>query len=520
MIVKRWFFSLLLAGFLLSGCGDSGKREVMSVLAGSELKDITPMLEEIRKATGVELQMQYIGTLDGVERLSSGDTPDLAWFSHGKYLSLLPQTKDRIRAQEKIMLSPVVIGIKQSKVAQWGWQGDKAVRWSDIADKAASGELRFAMSNPAASNSGFTALLGVAAAFSKNTGALTREDIDKDKLRRFFSGQKLTSGSSGWLAEAFVREQDHLDGLINYESVLMSLNHSGELNEPLVLIYPQEGIVTADYPLMLLNEEKREAYTRLVTYLTSSEFQEQMMAQTYRRPVIPQVRPSAEFAGGLLVELPFPSDRETIDSLIFSYFDEVRPPSSPIFLLDVSGSMEGRRIEGLRTALKNLTGLDNSLTGKFARFRLREQVQFIPFSNEIGIPRTFNIDNSEPNSLAMQRIRHFVDGLQADGGTAIYRSLIEAYRIAGVQQHLSPDAFHSIVLLSDGKNTEATGFEDFAYFYRQLPAEVREIKTFTILFGNANVKEMNKVAQLTGGRVFDGQKVSLSQVFKEIRGYQ
>ena len=44
--------------------------------------------------------------------------------------------------------------------------------------------------------------------------------------------------------------------MINYESVLLSLNASGKLHEPLDLIYPSEGIVTADYPLLLLNDEQ------------------------------------------------------------------------------------------------------------------------------------------------------------------------------------------------------------------------------------------------------------------------
>jgi len=41
-----------------------------------------------------------------------------------------------------------------------------------------------------------------------------------------------------------------------------------------------------------------------------------------------------------------------------------------------------------------------------------------------------------------------------------------------------------------------------------------------VLFGNANEEEMIEVAELTGGRVFDGRSEALSLVFKQIRGYQ
>jgi Ca-activated chloride channel family protein len=45
-------------------------------------------------------------------------------------------------------------------------------------------------------------------------------------------------------------------------------------------------------------------------------------------------------------------------------------------------------------------------------------------------------------------------------------------------------------------------------------------RIFPILFGEANSAEMGQLASFTGGRAFDGRKAVLSQVFKEIRGYQ
>lgn len=522
-IMKRFFVLLSLSWCLIyaTGC-DMFKQpvETLTVLAGSELKDLQPYFDNIRNNARVDLQMEYTGTLDGAEKLAGGAIYDLAWFSHGKYLSLLPETKGGIYAQEKIMLSPVVLGIKESKVKEWGWHGKKDIRWSDIADKAAAGNLKFAMTNPAASNSGFTALLGVAAAFSKTSGAVTSKDINKEQLKRFFAGQKLTSGSSGWLAEAYIREQVNLDGLINYESVLMSLNSSGRLKQKLVLIYPTEGIVTADYPLMLLSKNKREQYDRLVAYLKSEAFQKLVMDETGRRPVIPQVKLNGNFGGGMLVELPFPGDRNTIDSLIYSYLDEVRLPSSPIFVLDVSGSMKNQRIDNLRQALKNLTGLDKTLTGKFARFREREDLHLLPFNHQTSPLKTITIHSGDTVSESMQEVRQFVDSLQADGGTAIYAALIKAYMFASERQKLHPDRFYSVVLLSDGKNEAKTGYQDFKAYYDKQPEEVRSIKTFTILFGNSNVEEMSQIAELTGGRVFDGQQKSLAAVFKKIRGYQ
>lgn len=260
----KWLSFLLVMGWALAACGLTGSNaNTMTVLAGSELRDLEPLFDQIERETGIRLEMEYSGTLDGAEALQAGQEVDLAWFSHGKYITLLQESQGRVIAQEKIMLSPVVLGVKESKAREWGWLDNPNVTWRDIADRAASGELRYAMTNPASSNSGFTALVGVASALSGSADALETGDVDTEALQGFFRGQTLTAGSSGWLSESYVREQDGLDGMVNYESVLLSLNQGQQLREPLHLIYPQEGIITADYPLMLINADKREQYDTL-----------------------------------------------------------------------------------------------------------------------------------------------------------------------------------------------------------------------------------------------------------------
>ena len=140
----------------ISGCSREPET-TLKVLAGSELQDMEPVLRDMEAATGVRLQMDYAGSLDGAERLAGGEKADLAWFSHGKYLSLLAGS--RVAAQEKIMLSPVVLGVRESQARTWGWTDNSNLTWRDIAAKVTSGELRYAMTDPTSSNSGLTALI-------------------------------------------------------------------------------------------------------------------------------------------------------------------------------------------------------------------------------------------------------------------------------------------------------------------------------------------------------------------------
>jgi Ca-activated chloride channel family protein len=177
-------------------------------------------------------------------------------------------------------------------------------------------------------------------------------------------------------------------------------------------------------------------------------------------------------------------------------------------------------LSDLKAALTNLTGLDPSLTGQFARFRSREQVTMLPFSSEVEDVRSFAVDATAAAGQDMERIRGYIDQLQAGGNTAIYSALANAYSLAQQAQAQDPDRAYSIVLMSDGQNNSGISPQDFRSAYQDLPPQTQQVKTFTVLFGDADRKEMEQIAELTGGRMFDATSESLSQIFKEIRGYQ
>jgi len=527
-------FMTLLMALLLVACGKSQSPDklpperTLSVLAGSELKDVEPLLPRLEAETGIRLKFEYAGTLDGVERLQAGEVFDAAWFSHAKYLMLDPSTRAKVKASEKIMLSPVVLGVKESRFKALGWDKLPELTWKDVAQAAAAGKFNFAMTSPASSNSGFSALMGVAAAFAGKADALTEEDVEKLNLTGLFKGQKLTAGSSGWLAERYVVEADRLDGMINYESVLLGLNagtpQMAPLKDKFRLVYPRDGIVTADYPLLLVNESKRAAYDKVVAWLKSPAIQQALVNDTRRRPVNPAVVVGkGVFPDALLSELPFPGKIEVVNALLLSYLNHQRRPAHAFFVLDVSGSMDGERLQGLRNALTSLSGGDTSLTGRFARFQNRERISLIPFSSGVENDLLLAADmgqTGKENDHTLAQIRSYAGRLEIRGGTALYDAVAEAYRQTAVAMQADPQRYYTIVAMTDGESNEGMNLEEFKRFYASLPEDVRAAKVFTVLFGDGNADELQALAEFTGGRMFDSRKSSLASIFKGIRGYQ
>lgn len=517
----------LLACFLVTGCGGSSSQgggtatpapdasNTLHVIAGSELKDLEPYFGQIRERTGVQIVPEYSGTLAGIDRIRNGEHFDAAWFANDKYL-LLADKQHRVKAQERIMLSPVVIGVKQSVASRFGWTPETS--WKAIEAKAADGSFRYAMTNPTSSNSGFSAVIAVATAFAGTGDVLRAGDVDATLLRSFFRGQRLTAGSSGWLVDAYVRDQDQLDGIVNYEANLLALDKGSQLKEKLVLIYPKEGVVTADYPLLLLDASKRALYDKVAAYLVGDEFQQLVMDRTERRPVNPNVKLASEFPTGVRNEIAFPNSLATVDGVLLRYLNENRVPAHSFYVLDTSGSMKGARIDGVRHALDTLAGGDSTLTGKFARFQNREKITLISFSDGTTAPVDLEMHSSD-DTATLRAVKTYADSLQPGGATAIYCALEEALAEAQHSRQAEGARYYSIVLMTDGENNRCDDAATFERKYAALPPEQR-VKIFPILFGEGDSVALQRLAEITGGRMFDGKHESLSNVFKEIRGYQ
>lgn len=512
------------------------------VLATSDLRDAQPLEQMVRKATGVPLRFTFGGTMESTEAVLTGAAnADAAWFANAKYLLADPQGQARVKLQEKIMLSPLVVGVSRSEAAALGWDSSQAasrVTWTTIAHAARDGKLRYALSNPATSNQGFMALMGVVAAASGKPEALTAADVDRGAISAFIKGYRLPGDNSTYLSEKFIEQQNtRVNAFINYESWLLSLNQSGKLKEPLTLVYPHEGVSTADYPFMLLNDARRADYQKVVDYLKGAEAQTWLARTTLRRPVNAEVaRAQADLfpRGTMLVELPFSPDRALAEGLVGAYLNEFRTPIASTFVLDTSGSMNagGRRAQ-LVQALQYIAGDDTSLTGRIARLTSREKIWMLPFSDAPGNPTLFQLPAGRPSARGVQvqadtaakkavlaEVRDYAENLHMKGSTALYDSVLLALQMMVEERKKNPGYQYSVVAFTDGENNRGRTLEQFKAAYAGLPEDVRAIPVFMVLFGEAHESQLKELVATTGGRVFDARRASLYSVFKDIRAYQ
>jgi Ca-activated chloride channel homolog len=508
--------AMLLAG---TGCTSDEPDKKLRVLASSELADMRPLLDELRRDTGIEVVLDYRGTADASTSLARGDNDhDLAWLSDDRYLQLKLKEAGGRRLRPlstEIMMSPVVFGVRPQTAERLRRNApDPTLSWADIADGAAEGLVRFGMADPRHANSGLVAIVGVATAAAGTGSALRPQDVTCDRLRGLFSGQTLTATSSDKLIDSFVADQGKADALIGYESTLLSLNASGKLHEPLEIVYPEDGIVLSRYPLLLLNPSHRAAYDEVVAWLTRADTQRKIMQRTLRRPIDPGVIRDPRLRTDIGNALYFPDRPEVVDRLLANYDPGARTPGQVIFVLDYSGSMEGARIKALRSTFEQLSGDDSSSIGKFVRFYQGERFILMRFGGDIQAERGFTITDPRDTDA----IRGFLATEEFDQNTAVWSALDHAYRRAGELKRADPGRPVTIVVMTDGLNNAGIGVKEFLSRYMALPSKTKAVRTYTIRFGEADPAELDRAAKATGGRMLDANASSLDRAFKETRG--
>ena len=546
--MKRIFLGILTGMLLLTGCGaDSGtgreeesresqntegkaeeqeKQEItrvpggqIRILSGSENQELETIIQECSEATGVEIQVEYKGSVDIMRELENGAPDyDAVWPASSIWVSM-GDTGHLIKHSQSISMTPVVFGIRESLAEKLGFVGEK-VSVNDILTAIRDGEMSFCMTSATQSNSGASAYIGFLYALLGKQEGLTAEDLQKPDLqadiRELLSGVERSSGSSDWLKDMFL-EGDY-DAMVNYECLIIDANQQleEEGKEPLYVVYPYDGLSIADSPLGYVDHgdaEKEEAFLAVQEYLLSDKTQAEIEA-TGRRINAGGVSKENQDVFNrdwgidterILSPIQMP-EAAVLTEALNVYQTSFKKPSLNIYCLDFSGSMSGTGEEQLKEAMAQIL-LQENARKNFLQANAGEVNEVVFFDDTILDVQAAADDSDEALAELNQKVADF----QIAGGTDIYRAAAEALEIASGYDltNYTP----AIILMTDGRsNYNYSNFEEVWNRYEE------DIPIFSITFGDADPGQLEELAKISGGRVFDGTK-DLTAAFRSVKGY-
>jgi Ca-activated chloride channel family protein len=156
-IKSAFMTAVLAAALLVSSCGRApaqqpggltvpGAGETLTIISGSENKELEPILQKFVETNKINIVMNYMGSLDIMRKLQSADNDyDAVWPASSLWLSI-GDTAHRVKHAESVSLTPVVFGIRKSLAEKLGFVG-RDVTVGDIRAAIEGGYLSFCMTS-------------------------------------------------------------------------------------------------------------------------------------------------------------------------------------------------------------------------------------------------------------------------------------------------------------------------------------------------------------------------------------
>jgi Ca-activated chloride channel family protein len=492
--------------------------------AGSEHKSLEPILQQGAGNAGAKLKVEYMGSVDIMLELKNGKSSkcDAVMPADSLWNSLGDQAKI-VKNSASIYRTPVVLGVKKSVAESLGWtKGNVTV--NDILKASQAGKIRFMMTSATQSNSGAASYFGFLYAFAGNPDMLSEADLAKPavvtKVKSILKGVNRTAGSSGWLKDLFVDKYDYFDAMFNYESMLIEANQKlvQQGKEPLFAVYPVDGLAIADAPLAYVNKgdsAKEAIFLKIQAFMTSADVQKQLIASGRRAGLGINLDPKAAPAfdpalgfdvGRVLSPINMPS-AEVIQKALTLYQTTLRKPSLTVYVLDYSGSMDGKPLEDLKSSMRVM--LDQSLSEKYMLQSSPDDITIvIPFDGNMRGIKTVKGNNP----TALNDLWSWVNSQDAGGGTDFYTPASAALQEIRKYDHEKYST--AIILMTDG---QSDGSFD-AYEQNAITARLTGVPVYSIMFGDADPSQLNNMALFSSGKVFDG-KNDLIKAFRQAKGY-
>lgn len=508
-----------------------GSGTTFKVASGSENKEAADAIQKAVDDSGVGVELHYMGSLDIMQVLKDGgDDYDAVWPASSIWLTM-GDVDHVVKDAQSTSTTPVVLGVAKSKAVELGWADDSgtttSVSTEQIIDAVSSGKLSFAMTSATQSNSGASAYLAFLTALTGKDTPLTADGLAdtalQQKMESLLSGVDRSSGSSDWLKDMVVKDPDAHPAMVNYESLVAQADKELEQagHEPLLAIYPSDGIAVSDSPLGYVDRGQgaEDAFQSFQKALGSDDAK-LLLERVGRRTGLGGRVANPDDDGvkqtfradwgisadaGVLKAVPMPAADVTTQALDL-YQTKLRRPSLTIWVVDYSGSMRG---DGKKGVVDGLTqALDPTESAK-------SMVQPADGDANVLIPFSSHVINAEVSAgTDTSSILSLAQDTDASGGTNIYAGLEQALDVA-TNPEMTKGRTVAIVLMTDGKSKT----DERDQFFSRYEAEGTGIPVFSIMFGDAEPDQLDEISERTNGKTFDGRTGDLATVFRTVKGY-
>lgn len=426
----------------------------------------------------------------------------------------------RVAQSVRFAVSPIVIAAWPEVARDLGY-GNRPVGWADIQAKAtADREFRWSHASTAYA-SGMLATLAQFYVGAGKTRGLTEADVlapaTLDYVRSIERTVRFYGENEAVAMERMRREgRAFLDALVVQEALVVQHNRSG--GDPLVAIYPREGTLWEDHPLALLDDpavtdNQRRTFQALAEFLLAPEQQRRVLEMGFRPAdlSIPLDGPDSPISARFGVDPREPQTTlqmpgPTVVRVVQNAWRYTKRPANIYLVVDTSGSMEGEKLENVRTALQTFIG---QIQGT------QDRVGLVLFATSV-----YQIIPPAPLDEAQrQRLLGEIARLEANGNTALLDGVRAAY--VRLQREADTASINAIVAMTDGlENASAITLSELL---RVIEADNRRgvpVLIFTIAYGSdADQRLLRRLAEVSGGQMREGTPETIRELYRLLSQY-
>jgi Ca-activated chloride channel family protein len=409
-----------------------------------------------------------------------------------------------------------------------GWAGKGHPEW---------GPFLLGKTNPNFSTSGLAQTVAQYYAATGKTSGLTLEDLARPEVEAFARGVEsavvhygdttLTflnnlyradrrGNPYGYASAVAVEEKSVLDyNRGNPDGILDPGEQPRKPRVPLVSIYPKEGTLFSDNPLIVLDapwvsKNEAAAARKFTAFVTEPKNQRRVLKYGFRpgNAAVAIGKPITLANGAdpnqpqTTLEVPKPP----VLAGVIDEWNQVRKKARALLVIDVSGSMGDEADPG-----SGATKLDLAKKAAIAALG-----QFQP-DDEVGL-RIFSTDISDreptdyrdvvpigPMSANRDDLEAQIERLVPTQGTPLYTATEDSY--TSLVDGYDPARINAVVLLSDGRNEDPRNesLADLLEFLRGANEgeSTKPVRIFTIAYGNdADEATLKRIAESTNGAAY------------------